>query len=87
MTNESGFRAERKSAEPEFDPTDHKATEVVEQLQEASEEEKLQIAAAEQAGKNRKSVLEAAGVDESVRLDASGRRLNPWEVAPPAPES
>lgn len=71
-----------ESKTEEFDPAEHTAPEVVEELESASEEEKLRIAAEEQAGKNRKTVLEAAGVDENVRLDSSGRRLFPWEVAP-----
>jgi hypothetical protein len=70
----------------QYDPSEYKAAEVVEELESASEEEKLRIAAAEQAGKNRKSVLEAAGVEGDVRLDASGRRLNAWEVAPASTE-
>lgn len=74
--------------ENEYDPADYKADEVVAELEDASEDEKLRIAAAEQAGKGRKSVLEAAGVEENVRLDASGRRLHGWEVAPkPAQEN
>lgn len=74
-----------ESTDEVFDPSDHTAAEVKAELEQASEEEALKIAAAEQAGKNRKSVLEAAGVDENVRLDASGRVLHGWEVAPPAP--
>lgn len=73
---------QRAPQREEFDPSEHKAAEVVEELEGASEEEKLRIAAAEQADKNRKTVLEAAGVEEDVRLDASGRRLHPWEVLP-----
>jgi hypothetical protein len=65
-----------------FNPSEHKAAEVVEELEDATEAERLRIAAAEQADKNRKSVLEAAGVEEGERLDASGRRLHPWEVLP-----
>lgn len=65
-----------------FNPDEHSAAEVKEELAQASEEEKLQVAAAEQAGKNRKSVLAAAGVEDGMRLDRSGRALYPWEVAP-----
>lgn len=71
-------------SDEDFDPSDHKADEVKAELAKADEDEKLRIAAAEQADKNRKSVLEAAGVEEGVRLDASGRRLNGWETAPKA---
>lgn len=70
----------------EFNPGDHTAPDVVDVLEDANEEEKLRIAAAEQADKNRKTVLEAAGVEEGERLDASGRRLHPWEVLPKKPE-
>ena len=65
-----------------FDPSEHTADEVKAELEQASEEEKAQIAAAEMAGKNRKSVLAASGVEEGERLDSTGRRLLPWEVAP-----
>lgn len=66
----------------EFDPAEHKAAEVVAELEDASEGEKQQIVAAEVAGKKRKSVLAAAGVDPDVRMDASGRVLSAWEVSP-----
>jgi hypothetical protein len=83
MSEQNKERGERE----EFNPSDHKADEVVEKLEEASEEERLKIAAAEQADKGRKSVLEAAGVEGDVRLDASGRRLHPWEVLPKKAEN
>lgn len=70
-----------------YDPSEHTVEEVKDELDSASESEKMRIAAAEQAGKGRKSVLAAAGVDESVRLDASGRRLHPWEILPQTQEA
>lgn len=70
----------------EFDPAEHTAAEVVEELEDAPEDEKRAIAAAELSGKARKTVLEAAGVDPGVRMDATGRILNGWEVAPKAAE-
>lgn len=69
----------------DFDPNEHTAEEVKAELADATDEVKTQIAAAEKQGKARKSVLEAAGVDPSVRTDASGRVLNGWETAPPKP--
>ena len=71
----------------EFDPTEHTATEVKAELEEASEEDKAKIVAAERQGKARKSVLEAAGADPDERTDASGRVLNPWETVPAKPEN
>lgn len=65
-----------------FDPGEHKAAEVKDVLAEATEAEKAAIAGQEQAGDNRKSVLKAAGVDEGVRLDATGREMHPWEKQP-----
>lgn len=65
-----------------FDPSAHKAPEVVAELEGASEDEARRIAAAELADKGRKSVLAAAGLDEHTRLDASGRILLPHEVSP-----
>ena len=66
-----------------YDPDAHKATEVVEHLEDASEEEKAAVATAERERDHpRKTVLEAAGVDPNARTDASGRVLNAWEVAP-----
>lgn len=71
-----------------FNPDEHTAAEVKAELAEASEDEKARIAAAEVAGKGRKSVLAEAGVKEGERLDSSGRRLFPWEVVPtPAEET
>ena len=66
----------------EFDPTEAKADEVKAKLEKADADERARIVAAERQGKARKSVLEAAGVDPSVRTDASGRELYPWEVSP-----
>lgn len=66
----------------DFDPNEHSAKEVVEQLDEVAPEEREQIVAAELSGRKRKSVLEAAGVDPSERRDASGRVLNEWETSP-----
>jgi len=67
----------------DFNPEEHTAPEVVEHLEDASDEEKKAVGAAELQGKGRKTVLEAAGVDPNARMDASGRVLNPWEVDPP----
>lgn len=67
-----------------FDPSEHTAAEVKDALEEASEDEKRKIAAAEAAGRGRKTVLSAAGLQEGVRVDASGRVMHPWEVAPKA---
>lgn len=66
----------------DFKPEEHTAAEVVEELEEATPVEVAKIVGAELAGKNRKTVLEAAGVEEGERRDSSGRVLNPWEVAP-----
>jgi hypothetical protein len=66
----------------EYNPDEHKAGDVVDKLEEATPEEKDQIVAAELKGKQRKSVLEAAGVDVGARMDGSGRVLNDWEVLP-----
>lgn len=76
--------AEKDTDTGVFDPTDHNADEVKDYLDDATEQEKGRVGAAEAApdGKRRKTVLEAAGVDEGVRMDASGRRLNGWEVEP-----
>lgn len=68
----------------DFDPADHTADQVIDQLEEATPDEKDRIVSAELAGKKRKSVLAAADVDPSERRDASGRVLNGWEVPPPA---
>lgn len=69
-------------ADQEYDPTEHKAAEVIAELEDATDEEKAAIAARERQGDGRKTVLEAAGVDPSVRTDASGRVLFAHEVAP-----
>lgn len=82
MTEEQG-----EQVAEEFNPEEHKADEVADYLEDADEAERLRVAAAEQAGKGRKSVLEAAGVEPGTRMDASGRILNPWEVAPARPEN
>lgn len=68
----------------DFDPGEHTAPEVVDHLNEADEEEKRRVAAAELAerDKPRVSVLDAAGFDKGVRMDASGRVLNDWETSP-----
>lgn len=68
----------------DFDPSEHTAPEVVEHLSEADEAERRRVAAAELAEreKPRVSVMEAAGVDPNVRMDASGRELLGHEVAP-----
>lgn len=66
----------------EYNPDEHKAADVVEKLEGASEEDKNKIVAAELQGKQRKSVLEAAGVDAGARMDASGRVLGDHEVLP-----
>lgn len=66
----------------DFNPDDHTAPEVVEELKDATEEEKAAIVSAEMAGKNRSSVLKAADVDPNERRDASGRVLMDHEVAP-----
>lgn len=66
----------------EYNPDEHKAADVVDKLEKASDEDKSKIAAAELQGKQRKSVLEAAGVDVGARMDGSGRVLNDWEVLP-----
>lgn len=71
----------------EFDPTEHTAAEVKAELEEATEEVKNQIVAAEKKGKGRKTVLEAAGVDPDQRTDATGRVLSPWESLPAQPEN
>lgn len=76
----------QESGVDEFNPEEHKVDEVKEYLESADEDERRRVAAAEQSGKGRKSVLEAAGVDPAVRMDASGRILNPWEVTPPTAE-
>lgn len=79
--------ADETVQDEKYNPDEHTAAEVKDELAEADEAEKLQIAAAEQAGKNRPSVLKAAGVEDGMRLDRSGRVLLPWEVAPtPAEE-
>lgn len=66
----------------DINPDEMKAPELVKQLEDAPAEVKEQVAAQERQGKNRKSVLEAAGVDPEARTDSSGRQLNAWEVAP-----
>lgn len=68
--------------EESFDPSEHNADEVKEALAEAGAAERDRIATQELAGKARKSVLEAAGVDPNERRDASGRVLHPWETLP-----
>lgn len=69
----------------DFDPEEHTASEVIEELADATPEVRDRIAAEELAGKKRKTVLEAAGADPEERRDASGRVLNPWETAPKRP--
>lgn len=67
----------------QFDPDEHKAGEVVEHLEGASEQEKAAVVAAElQRDTPRKSVIKAAGLDPNKRYDASGRELFGHEVAP-----
>lgn len=73
---------ENAEATEVFDPSQHTADEVVAEMQTADPDEKNRIAGAEAAGKARKSVLAEADVKEGERLDASGRRLFPWEVVP-----
>lgn len=82
------YRAEATD-EDAFDPSEHTATEVIEELENADAEEAERIAAAEAEDKARKTVLSAAedaGVDVGAlsdqRRDASGRVLNGWEVSP-----
>lgn len=65
-----------------FNPDEHKAADVVDKLESASAEDKDKIVAAELQGKQRKSVLEAAGVDVGARMDGSGRVLLDHEVLP-----
>lgn len=71
-------------ADEQFDPSEHKAGDVVAHIADAPPEEVSAIVAAERADKNRVTVLKAAGeeVDVNARYDASGRRLFDWEVAP-----
>ena len=66
----------------DFNPEEKSAGEVRAHLEEADAEERARIAASERKGRKRKTVLEAAGVDPDARVDATGRTLYPWEVAP-----
>lgn len=66
----------------DFDPNENTVDEVVKHLEKADEDERARVVAAERKGKNRKGVLEAAGVDANQRTDATGRVLYPWEVDP-----
>lgn len=66
----------------EFDPAEHTAAEVKEELDKAAPDEAKKIAGAEASGKGRKTVLEAAGLDPNSRYDVSGRQMHPWEVSP-----
>lgn len=63
-----------------YDPNDHKAQDVLKQLEKSSPEEQQQILAAERGGQARVTILEAYGIDPDERVDASGRVLYPWEV-------
>lgn len=66
----------------EFNPTEQSAAEVQKHLEKSDADEVQRVLAAELAGKKRKTVLEAWGVDPNERRDATGRVLNPWEVSP-----
>lgn len=67
----------------QFDPDEHKAGEVVEHLEGASEQEKAAVVAQElQRDKPRSTVIKAAGLDPNKRYDASGRELMAHEVSP-----
>lgn len=66
----------------EFDPNNANVEDVLKKLEKADEKERERILNAERAGKARKSILEPYDVDPEARVDASGRVLYPWEVAP-----
>ena len=66
----------------EFDPSTANVDEVLKKLEKADDEERQRILDAERGGKARKSILEEYGIDPDVRVDAAGRALYPWEVAP-----
>lgn len=66
----------------EFDPSNAGVDDVLKKLERADETERQRILNAERAGKSRKTVLEAYGIDPDSRVDATGRVLYPWEVSP-----
>ena len=66
----------------EFDPSTASVEAVQKKLEKADEAERQRILNAERGGKNRKTILEPYGIDPDARVDATGRVLYPWEVAP-----
>lgn len=66
----------------EFDPSSATVPEVLKKLEKADDAERDRILSAEIGGKQRSTILSEYGIDSDTRMDASGRTLYPWEVAP-----
>lgn len=64
----------------QFNPDDEGVEATLAHLKKADKAERERVLALEVAGKKRKTVLEAYGIDPDARYDASGRLLYPWEA-------